>query len=62
MKREAKLRLTIEDMTEVNSRYSTIFEGLKLNSPHNSAVVYPFAFIVRRLIFAIAIVMMSHMP
>jgi len=60
MQRESKLRLRIEDMATVNPRYATVFEGLKLNQPRNSAVVYPFAFLMRRLLFAIAIVFMSQ--
>lgn len=62
MRKEARLRLTIEEMSTVNDRFATVFTGLKLNQPHNSAVSLTFAFLVRRLIFAMAIVLMSHLP
>lgn len=62
MRREAKLRLSIEEMSQVNERYATMFSGMKLNQPHNSAVGLSFAFLVRRLIFAMTIVLMGHMP
>jgi hypothetical protein len=52
----------MEYSIEVNGRYKTLFEGLKLNQPHNSAVTYLFAFMLRRLVFAVAIVFMAHMP
>jgi hypothetical protein len=56
------LRLRIEETVLINGRYKTLFEGLKLNQPHNSAVTYPFAFMLRRLVYAVAIVFMAHMP
>ena len=62
MKKEAKLRLQIEDSINVNGRVKTLFQGLKLNQPHNSSVTYLFAFMLRRLIYALAIVFLTHMP
>lgn len=62
MKREAELRLKIEDLIELNERYSTIFFGLKLNTPHNSAIIETFTFMIRRLIYAALIVFMPHLP
>jgi len=56
------LRLRIEDTVLINGRYKTLFQGLKLNQPHNSAVTYPFAFLLRRLVYAVAIVFMAQMP
>ena len=62
MKKEAKLRLQIEDSINVNGRVKTLFQGLKLNQPHNSSVTYLFAFMLRRLIYAVAIVFMTRFP
>lgn len=62
IKRDAELRLNIEDLVELNERYSTIFLGLKLNTPHNSAIIENFTFMIRRLIYAALIVFMPHLP
>ena len=62
MIKEAKLRVQLEGLVEVNQRYSTIFLGLKLNTAHNSAVTHLLSFMVRRLVYAGAIVYMSHIP
>ena len=62
IKKEAQLRQRLEDSVQVNGRFKTLFEGLKLNQPHNSAVTYQFAFMIRRLIYAVAISFMTHMP
>ena len=53
---EAQLRLRLEDLVDVNERFSTLFLGLKLNTAHNSAIVEPLLFMIRRLIFAGAII------
>lgn len=62
MKSEAQLRLQLEDLVKVNGRYATLFSGLKVNTAHNSAVVEVLLFMVRRLIFAAAIVYMGQSP
>lgn len=62
IRREARLRLRLEDQVSVNGRYETIFEGLKLNTAHNSALTEPIAFMIRRTIYAALIVFMPHMP
>ena len=54
--------LKLEDMVKLDPRYKTIFEGLKLNSVHNSAVTYPLMFLLRRVIIAGALVFLSHQP
>lgn len=61
-RKEARLRLQLEDLVDVNPRYETLFTGLKLNQPRNSAVVQPFTFIVRRILYAALIVFMPHLP
>ena len=35
IKKEAQLRQRLEDSVQVNGRFKTLFEGLKLNQPHN---------------------------
>lgn len=62
MKREANLRLRLEELVEVSPRYVTIFQGLKLNTAHNSAVMEPLSYFLRRLIYAALIVFMPHLP
>lgn len=62
MQSEAKLRLQLEDLVKVNGRYATLFNGLKVNTAHNSAVVEVLFFLVRRLVFAAVIVHMGQSP
>lgn len=59
---EAQLRLSIEKDVRVSKRYSTLFNGLKLNTAHNSAVMEPLIFLVRRFLYAMLIVLLSHKP
>lgn len=35
--------------------HSTLFYGLKLNHPHNVAIVHPLSFVLRRVLFALLI-------
>lgn len=62
IKRDANLIVQLEDHVELNQRYKTVFSGLKLNTAHNSAIVEPVIFMLRRLIYAALIVFMPHMP
>ena len=43
---------------EVNSRYKTVFYGLRKNHPHNAALVHPMTFLLRRIAYAAIIVFM----
>ena len=61
-RKEARLRLSLEDQVKVNLRFATVYEGLKLNTAHNSAVTHIFCFIVQRLVYAAIIVLMSSAP
>lgn len=61
-RKEVQLRLKLEDLVDVSQRYETIFDGLKLNTAHNSAVMQPLTFMVRRIIYAALIVFIPHMP
>ena len=58
-RKDAKRRLDLEDKVIVNPRYSTVYEGLKLNTPHNSAVTQIYSFLLQRIIYASVIVIMS---
>lgn len=62
MRTEAKLRIALEDQVTINPRIATLFEGLKLNSEHNSAVVYPLLYMVSRVVYALSIVYLSNTP
>lgn len=62
IRKEIQLRLKLEDLVEVSQRYETIFNGLKLNTAHSSAVTQPLAFMIRRLVYAALIVFMPHLP
>ena len=43
-----------------SKRFKTLFYGLKLNQPRNSALVHPLMYTVRRVIYALAIVLLAH--
>ena len=62
IRKEVQLKLKLEEMVDVNPRYRTLFAGLKLNTAHNSAVVQPLAFMLRRTLYAAMIVFMPHLP
>ena len=62
IRQEAQLRLRLEDLVNINQRFSTLFLGLKLNTMHNSAVLQPLMFLIRRIVFAAAIIFLQHSP
>ena len=62
MRQKAKLRLQLEDSVRLNKSYETVFEGLKLNTPHKSAVTHPLMFLIQRLVFANEIIFMPQVP
>ena len=62
IKSEAQLKLQLEELVEVNERYQTIYEGLKLNTAHNSSVTYPLSFFIRRITYATVIVFIPDQP
>lgn len=62
MQREAELRLKLESLVQLNERYKTLFDSLKLNTAHNSAILEPFLFMLRRMIYSALIIFMPHLP
>ena len=62
VRKEALRRLRLEDKVKLNARYKTVFEGLKLNTEHNSAVTQVLLFMIQRIVYASAIVLLSHAP
>ena len=59
---DALIRLTLEAEVKLDPRYSTLFLGLKLNHPHNVAILHPLSFLLRRVFFAVIIVFMPSQP
>ena len=53
---EAHLRVKVADRVKANQSYRTLFYGLKPNQERSSAIVHPFMFLLRRVIYAIVIV------
>ena len=43
-------------------RYKTLFYGLKVNHPRNVASLYPLLFTLRRITYAVGIVILSSIP
>lgn len=62
IQKEVQLMLKLEDLVQTSPRYETIFSGLKLNTAHNSAVMEPLSFMIRRIIYAALIVFMPKLP
>ena len=56
---EGKARVRLVDSVKVNSSYKTLFYGLKMNHPHNVALIHPVAFVLRRILFALVILFMT---
>ena len=46
------------DLVTKPARYKTIYLGLKLNHAHNVAIVHPLMFAIRRIIYALSIVLL----
>lgn len=46
----------------VPQRYATLFSGLKLKTPINTAVLEPLTFLVRRFMYAAIIVLLGYKP
>lgn len=61
-RKDVKRRLKLEDKVKVNRRYATVYQGLKLNTAHNSAVTQMFSFLLQRIIYAAVIVLCSQQP
>lgn len=59
---EARIRLELESLVQVNPRYKTLFYGLKRNHPHSAAVVHPLLFMLRRLVYAAIAIFCLSVP
>ena len=62
IRNRANLLLMLADTIPLNPRYKTLYYGLKINHPRNAAVVHPLMFMLRRVILAAVIVLMSNAP
>ena len=58
IEKEALKRIELASSVNVSSAYQTLFYGLRRNHEHNMAVIHPISFVLRRVIFAIAIMHM----
>ena len=60
--RDSARRVEMQTEVEKNLRpsYRTLFYGLKVNHPHNVAILHPLAFILRRILYSMVIVLMSR--
>lgn len=54
------MRLELEDEVFVNPAYKTLFYGLKKNHPHNVAVIQPFMFLLRRVLYTFVLIYMAN--
>ena len=50
------------DLIEKPTRYKTLYYGLKLNHVRNVAIVHPLMFTLRRVLYALTIVLMPNWP
>ena len=46
----------------MNTRYKTLYYGLKRNHPHMAAITHPLIFLVRRVIYAAIVLFMINTP
>lgn len=49
-----------EDLIRKPVRFRTLYLGLKLNHPSNVAIVHPMMFTLRRIAYALAIVLLQN--
>ena len=50
------------DLIEKPYRYKTLYYGLKLNHPRNVAIIHPLMFTIRRIVYALSIVLLAKYP
>ena len=48
------------EQVQISLWYQTLFYGLKVNHPHNVAVVHPLSFLLRRIVYSLVIVCSSR--
>ena len=60
IKLEAERRVQLQSQVQLSNSYKTLFYGLKKNDPHNVAIVQPLSFMLRRIIYAMVIVLTTE--
>ena len=50
------------DLVNQPRRHKTLYYGLKLNHPRNVAIVHPLMFTLRRVFYALSIVLIATLP
>ena len=60
IKLESARRVKLSEQVTLRQSYKTLFYGLKKNHPHNVAIVHPLLFLLRRIIYAIVIVLTTE--
>ena len=50
------------DLVNQPIRHKTLYYGLKLNHPRNVAIVHPLMFTLRRVFYALSIVLIATLP
>ena len=56
------MRVILEQRSSGNKRFKSLFNGLRGNSEHNVAIVYPFLFLVRRIAYASSLIFLYERP
>ena len=59
---EAKLLVAAAGEVKRNPKYKTLTYGLKKNHPRNVAVLYPILYLLRRVLYTIAILFITQIP
>ena len=62
IKKKAKEIVAGTDLVKNPIRYKTLYYGLKINHARNVAIVHPLMFTLRRVIYAISIVLIATLP
>ena len=62
MRHTAQVVVKLESEVKVSQRYETLFYGLRRNHPHNATVLYPLAFLLRRIAFAVIVLFCISIP
>ena len=58
IREQAQIRAQLEASAQVSNYYSTLYYGMIKNHPHGAATVYPLLFVLRRIAYALVIVLM----
>ena len=60
LRQSAKEMIAGAELIKKSDRSMTLYYGLRLNHPRNVALIHPIMFVVRRIVYALSIVLLEN--